>query len=107
MSKVIATGRNVTAVDAIIAKRLRARRQEMGLSQQGLSTLVGITFQQIQKYENAINRIAASRLFAISKALDTPMSYFFEPMPKAAKRPAPHLVVASRTRAARKATLRR
>jgi transcriptional regulator with XRE-family HTH domain len=88
MSKVISTGRGVTAVDAIIAKRLRERRQDMGLSQQNLSALVGTTFQQIQKYENAINRVSASRLFVIAKALDVPFEYFFGPVKGAmAKKP--------------------
>jgi transcriptional regulator with XRE-family HTH domain len=77
--------RSANAIDFVIAARLRARREELNVSQIGLATMVGVTFQQIQKYENGANRVAASRLFAIARALDAPFSYFFEPLKNAAQ----------------------
>ncbi len=65
-------------VDIYVGKRLRMRRTIMGLSQEALGTATGITFQQIQKYERGINRIGSSRLYAFSKLLDIPVSYFFD-----------------------------
>jgi transcriptional regulator with XRE-family HTH domain len=61
-----------------LGQKLRARRIEIGLSQERLADLLGVTFQQVQKYEKGVNRIAASRLFHISAALDVPVGYFFE-----------------------------
>ncbi len=64
-------------VDVHIGRRLQLRRSMMGLSQKDLAKICGVTFQQIQKYEVAGNRIAASRLFQISVAMQTPVSFFF------------------------------
>ncbi|MGD2134108.1 MAG: helix-turn-helix transcriptional regulator [Maricaulaceae bacterium] len=66
------------SVDARVGDRIRMRRNLLGVSQQALGAAIGISFQQIQKYENGANRIGASRLVQIAKALDTPVSYFFE-----------------------------
>jgi transcriptional regulator with XRE-family HTH domain len=55
----------------------------LGMSQEMLGKAVGLTFQQIQKYERGINRIGASRLFTLSKVLDVPISFFFDDMPRA------------------------
>jgi transcriptional regulator with XRE-family HTH domain len=68
-------------VDAHIGGRLRLRRTLMGFSQEKLADSVGLTFQQIQKYEKGANRIGASRLYQFSKILDVPPSYFFDSMP--------------------------
>lgn len=65
-------------VDAHVGKRVRHRRWMMGMTQQQLGDLVGIKFQQIQKYETGMNRISASRLWDIAKALEVPINYFFE-----------------------------
>ncbi len=65
-------------VDAHVGKRVRHRRWMMGMTQQQLGDMVGIKFQQIQKYETGMNRISASRLWDIAKALDVPINYFFE-----------------------------
>ena len=65
-------------VDAHVGKRVRHRRWMMGMTQQQLGDLVGIKFQQIQKYETGMNRISASRLWDIAKSLEVPISYFFE-----------------------------
>jgi transcriptional regulator with XRE-family HTH domain len=75
----------VTDIDLIIGKRLRLRRIQLGLSQHDVASVVGVRFQQIQKYECGSNRIAASRLWLMSQALDTSVSFFFEglaPLPK-------------------------
>ena len=65
-------------VDVHVGTRIRQRRSLIGVSQEKLAESVGITFQQIQKYERGSNRVSASRLFQFSKILDVPVSYFFE-----------------------------
>lgn len=65
-------------VDIAVGNRLRGRRILMGMSQEGLGDELGITFQQVQKYEKGANRISASRLADISKILDVEPGYFFE-----------------------------
>lgn len=67
-------------VDVHVGKRIRHRRWMLGMTQQQLAQLVGIKFQQIQKYETGMNRVSASRLWDISSALDVPVAYFFEGM---------------------------
>ncbi|MGE0830332.1 MAG: helix-turn-helix domain-containing protein [Hyphomonadaceae bacterium] len=70
--------RTANAVDKRIGQKVRTRRLEVSMSQERLAELLGVTFQQVQKYEKGVNRIAASRLFAISSALDVPVSHFFD-----------------------------
>jgi transcriptional regulator with XRE-family HTH domain len=70
--------RTANAIDRRIGQRLKMRRLEMGVSQERLADLLGVTFQQIQKYEKGVNRVAASRLFDIAVALDVPIAHFFE-----------------------------
>jgi len=70
-----------TSVDEHIGQRVQLRRTMMGLSQKDLAQICGVTFQQIQKYETAGNRISASRLFELSTALETPVSFFFAGLP--------------------------
>lgn len=65
-------------VDLFVGKKLRQRRRLLGLTQQKLADEVSIRFQQIQKYESGANRISASRLWALAKALDVPVAFFFE-----------------------------
>ena len=65
-------------IDLYVGKRLRQRRRLLGLTQQKLADEVSIRFQQIQKYESGANRISASRLWSLSKALDVPVAYFFD-----------------------------
>jgi len=67
-----------TSVDEYVGVQLRQRRALLGLTQEQLAEKVGITFQQIQKYENGANRVSASRLFEFSQVLDIPVSFFFE-----------------------------
>ena len=65
-------------VDVHVGRRLRSRRTMLGMSQENLGDAVGVTFQQIQKYEKGLNRIGSSRLFEFSRILSVPVSYFFE-----------------------------
>ncbi|MFT8664695.1 helix-turn-helix domain-containing protein [Acetobacter orientalis] len=67
-----------TSVDAHVGKRIKLRRIALGFSQEKLGELVGITFQQIQKYERGANRVGASRLYDIAGALDVPLDFFFD-----------------------------
>jgi len=67
-------------VDVHVGRRLRLQRTLRGLSQQKLGEAVGLTFQQVQKYERGANRIGASRLHQFAKVLAVPISYFFEEM---------------------------
>jgi len=68
-------------VDVHVGGRLKQRRTLMGFSQEKLADQVGLTFQQIQKYEKGANRITASRLFQFGHILDVPPSFFFDDMP--------------------------
>lgn len=65
-------------VDVHVGKRIRHRRWMVGMTQQQLGEIVGIKFQQIQKYETGMNRVSASRLWDIAAALDVSISFFFE-----------------------------
>lgn len=67
-------------VDIHVGSRVRMRRTLLGMSQEKLGEALGLTFQQVQKYERGANRIGASRLFEISRILDVPVSFFFEEM---------------------------
>jgi transcriptional regulator with XRE-family HTH domain len=65
-------------VDRHVGLRIRMRRKELGVSQERLAESIGLTFQQVQKYERAANRVSASKLWEMSKALSTSISYFYE-----------------------------
>lgn len=65
-------------VDVHVGKRVRHRRWMVGMTQQQLGEAVGIKFQQIQKYETGMNRVSASRLWDIAKAMDVDVRFFFE-----------------------------
>ena len=76
-------------VDVHVGSRVRLRRTLLGMSQEKLGDALGLTFQQVQKYERGANRIGSSRLYELSRILDVPVSYFFDDMPGAgAERPA-------------------
>jgi transcriptional regulator with XRE-family HTH domain len=66
------------SVDRKLGERVRARRLKIGMSQERLADLLGVTFQQVQKYEKGVNRIAASRLHDIAAALEMPVARFFD-----------------------------
>jgi transcriptional regulator with XRE-family HTH domain len=70
--------RSGDARDAEIGRRIRALRLERGLSQTDLGNLLGVTFQQIQKYERGANRVAAGRLQRVAEALEVPITFFYE-----------------------------
>lgn len=65
-------------IDIYVGQRLKHRRNAMGLSQSELAEAVGITFQQVQKYERGANRMGASRLYELSKVLEVSVSFFFD-----------------------------
>ena len=68
-------------VDVHVGLRMRQRRALLGMSQTVLGNSVGLTFQQVQKYERGSNRMGSSRLYEFAKVLDVPVSYFFDEMP--------------------------
>lgn len=65
-------------VDVHVGGRVRLRRMLLGMSQDKLGEALGLTFQQVQKYEKGVNRIGASRIFEISRILDVPIQYFYD-----------------------------
>lgn len=64
-------------LDLYVGARIRTRRHELGMSQEKLAEEIGVTFQQIQKYEKGVNRVAAATLYRIVKVLDVPLTSFF------------------------------
>lgn len=72
-------------IDVHVGSRVRLRRTLLGLSQERLGEAVGLTFQQIQKYERGANRIGASRMYDLAHVLDVPVSFFFDDMPEEVK----------------------
>jgi len=74
---------NPHPTDLYVGTRIRLRRRTLKVSQEKLAERLGLTFQQIQKYERGANRVSASKLQEIACALDTPVSYFFEGLPSA------------------------
>jgi transcriptional regulator with XRE-family HTH domain len=72
------TKRDPNFVDRHVGNRMRMRRLLVGMSQEKLGELLGITFQQVQKYEKGSNRVSASRLYHVAKVLAVPVQYFFD-----------------------------
>src|SRR3979490_2364617 len=70
-----------TPIDKHVGSRVRMRRMMLGMSQEKLGDALGLTFQQVQKYEKGMNRIGASRLHYISQILQVPVPFFFEGVP--------------------------
>jgi transcriptional regulator with XRE-family HTH domain len=68
-------------IDVHVGSRVRFRRLELGMSQGNLGSALGLTFQQVQKYERGTNRLGASRLQHVSRILKVPIAYFFEGTP--------------------------
>ena len=81
-------------IDVHVGVRVKQRRVVLGFTQDRLAKELGITFQQIQKYERGTNRIGASRLHDISRVLSAPVSYFFDDMPPAGENAAPGMAEA-------------
>lgn len=73
-----AGGEAPNPIDVHVGRRVRMRRAELKVSQQTLAEQLDVSFQQVQKYERGSNRVSASKLFEISRALEVPISYFFE-----------------------------
>jgi len=69
-------------IDVHVGNRVRLRRTLLGMSQEKLGSLLGLTFQQVQKYERGTNRVGASRLWDIANVLNVPISFFYEDMSK-------------------------
>lgn len=70
--------RTANPVDAHVGRQVRTRRRVLGISQEKLAGQLGLTFQQVQKYERGSNRVSASKLYEIARALNSPISYFFD-----------------------------
>ncbi len=73
-----ASNKKPEPADAHIGRRVQKRRRELGLSQEKLGEQLGVTFQQVQKYEKGTNRIGAGRLHSIAEVLQTPVAFFFD-----------------------------
>lgn len=70
--------RSASPIDTHVGTRIRMRRQLMNMTQEKLGESLGVTFQQVQKYERGTNRVGASRLWNISRVLDVPISFFYD-----------------------------
>jgi transcriptional regulator with XRE-family HTH domain len=70
--------KNPSGIDRVVGQRIRWRRRECKLTQEKLGEKLGLTFQQVQKYELGVNRVSAGRLYEIAEVLGVPVSYFFE-----------------------------
>ncbi len=82
-------------VDVHVGRRIRFRRNLLRMTQTELGRAIGVSFKQVQKYESGANRIGAGRLYEIARALDVPVSYFFEGLTDTGQRPGPSLVEAA------------
>ncbi len=82
-------------IDVHVGSRIRLRRTILGYSQEKLAALLGLTFQQVQKYERGNNRVGASRLWDLSKVLNVPVSFFFDDMDKEVASQSPRVFSAS------------
>ncbi|MBI1208437.1 MAG: helix-turn-helix domain-containing protein [Azospirillum sp.] len=76
-------------IDAHVGSRVRLRRTLLGMSQEKLGEAIGLTFQQVQKYERGANRISASKLWQLSQVLDVPVSFFFDDIGEGGPLPIP------------------
>jgi len=73
--------KSVDEVDAFVGSRVRFRRVTIGMSQEHLGNAIGLTFQQVQKYEKGLNRIGAGRLYRIAQVLSVPVAFFYDGLP--------------------------
>jgi transcriptional regulator with XRE-family HTH domain len=89
-SRATATARRTTSrtqdIDRHVGARIRERRIMLGLTQQQLADLIGVTYQQAHKYERGINRVSAGRLFEVAQVLSVPVSYFFDGLEQESER---------------------
>ena len=82
-------GRSTAAIDDHVGARIHERRIMLGLTQQQFAELVGVSYQQLHKYERGINRVPAGRLFEIAHVLSVPVGYFYEGIGEEGVRPLP------------------
>ncbi len=78
LARMVETPRSPNPVDLHVGGRVRMRRKMLGVSQERLAEALGLTFQQVQKYERGSNRVSASKLYEIARFLSAPVSYFFD-----------------------------
>src|SRR4030095_16691620 len=78
MDKLVDSDRAPNPIDRHVGLRIRMRRKELGISQERLADSIGLTFQQVQKYERAANRVSASKLWEMARVLKTSIAYFYE-----------------------------
>ncbi len=71
----------IDPIDVHVGQRIRLRRNLLGLSQEKLGEALGLTFQQVQKYERGVNRVGASRLHVLARVLDVPVGFFYDDLP--------------------------
>lgn len=83
---------NPNPVDTHVGSRIRLRRTLLGLSQEKLGNAIGLTFQQVQKYERGLNRVGASRLWDLSRVLGVPISFFFDDIDDAIANQSPRMM---------------
>ena len=83
MSDVADREPRATSIDAHVGSRIRLRRTLLGMSQERLGDALGVTFQQVQKYERGVNRVGASRLYDLSRVFGVPVGFFYDDMPQA------------------------
>lgn len=81
MQKLVDVEAGPNPIDRHVGLRIRFRRKELGISQERLAESIGLTFQQVQKYERAANRVSASKLWEMARALNTSVNYFYEGLP--------------------------
>ena len=91
MDKLVDTDHGPNPVDRHVGLRLRMRRKELGISQEKLAEAIGLTFQQVQKYERAANRVSASKLWEMARALSTSIGYFYEGLGEMVEAPGSNL----------------
>lgn len=84
-------------VDVHVGRRIRLRRTLLGYSQEKLAALLGLTFQQVQKYERGSNRLGASRLWDMACVLNVPVTFFYTDMPLSVQQASPRYQVADNT----------
>ncbi|MGN1063357.1 MAG: helix-turn-helix domain-containing protein, partial [Alphaproteobacteria bacterium] len=82
-----------SAIDTYVGSRIKLRRSILGISQEKLAEEVGITFQQVQKYERGLNRVSAGRLWKLAKVLGVPVSFFYEDMDENFQSDLPHQLI--------------
>ena len=91
MDRPVETDQGPNPVDRHVGLRLRMRRKELGISQEKLAEAIGLTFQQVQKYERAANRVSASKLWEMARALSTSIGYFYEGLGDSVETPGSNL----------------